>query len=52
MNGYLPLVLASVLYTWQAALYLRDGDAGMAYAFWSYTHANLGFIYSILQRQQ
>lgn len=52
MSSYLPLVLASVLYTWQAAMYWRDGDPGMAYAFFAYTHANLGFIYSILQRQQ
>jgi hypothetical protein len=47
---YLPLALASLLYTWQAWVYVKNGDFGTAYAFWSYTHANLGFLYAMSQR--
>jgi hypothetical protein len=50
VSDYIPLALASLLYTWQACVYAKNGDLGMAYAFWSYMHANLGFLYAMAQR--
>lgn len=44
--GTLPLWLASGLYFWQAAEFLRVGNYCMAAAFLGYAAANFGFIYA------
>jgi hypothetical protein len=45
VTSTLPLWLATALYIWQAAEYIRLGQPGMGWAFLGYACANLGFIY-------
>jgi hypothetical protein len=38
-----PLVIAAVLYVWQAMEFVIEGNAPMAAAFFSYAAANVAF---------
>ena len=50
MRPWLPLALGCVLYMWQAWEYWRLGNSGLAFTFFGYTLANLGFIYSVMSQ--
>lgn len=40
----LPLILASLLYAWQAVIFFLEAKYGMSLAFFAYCLANGGFI--------
>ncbi len=43
-NPIVPLGLGAVLYVWVSAGYIRRGDLPMAWAWFMYSMANVGFI--------